>query len=168
MRLVAAVLLVVLVTLPALAAKDFEATESDFACLLNWDKVNNVRIFNAKPRLLRKAKRVLESGRPNRKYPVGTIMQLIPGEAMVKRKKSFNPDGNGWEFFQLGTSASGTTIVSRGADAINFLGLECKACHAAAVKFDFVCEKTHGCIVLPLTDAGIDALQRADPRCPPQ
>lgn len=168
MRRVAAGLLVVLLALPALAAKDFEATERDFECLLNWDKVNNVRIFNAKPRLLRKAKRVLESGRPNRKYPVGTIIQLIPQEAMAKRKKSFNPDGNGWEFFQLGVSAAGTTIVSRGADAINFIDLPCKNCHAKAATFDFVCEKGHGCNPIPLTDELIDTLQRADPRCPPQ
>jgi hypothetical protein len=162
------VLLALLVATPALAARDFEATEADFECLLNWDKVNNVRIFNKKPKLLKKAKRVLESGKPNRKYPIGTIMQLIPGEAMVKRRKSFNPNGNGWEFFQLGVSPAGTTIVSRGADAINFLDFPCKDCHAAAKKFDFVCEKTHGCIQLPLTDEGIDAIQRNDPRCPPQ
>jgi hypothetical protein len=163
-----AIVVLVLLAAPALAARDFAATEADFECLLNWEKVNNVRIFNKKPKLLKKAKRVLESGKPNRKYPVGTIMQLIPQEAMVKRRKSFNPDGNGWEFFQLGVSAAGTTIVSRGADAINFLDFPCKDCHAAAKKFDFVCEKTHGCIQLPLTDEGIDAIQRSDPRCPPQ
>lgn len=111
---------------------------------------------------------MLETGRPNRKYPVGTIIQLIPGEAMVKRKKRFNPDGNGWEFFQLGVSAAGTTIISRGPDAINFLDFPCKECHAAAAKFDFVCEKTHGCITLPLNDDDIDRAQRADPRCPPE
>jgi hypothetical protein len=166
MRCLTLVLLALLLAAPAFALRDFEATEADFGCVLNWDKVNNVRIFNAKPKLLKKAKRVLERGKPHRKYPIGTIIQLIPTEAMVKRKKSFNPDGNGWEFFRLGLSPQGTTIISRGADAINFVDLPCKACHAKAEKFDFVCEKTHGCDPIPVTDALVDALQRSDPRCP--
>src|SRR5262245_11439629 len=32
-------------------------------------------------------------------YPPGSVIQLIPGEAMVKRDKGFNPATHDWEFF---------------------------------------------------------------------
>ena len=42
------------------------------------------------------------------KYPVGTIIQLVPQEAMVKRRAGFNPKTKDWEFFFLTTDATGT------------------------------------------------------------
>jgi len=33
-------------------------------------------------------------------YPAGTVIQLIPTEAMVKRDKGFNPITHDWEFFE--------------------------------------------------------------------
>src|SRR5918996_903522 len=41
-------------------------------------------------------------------YPVGTVIQLIPQEAMVKRAPGFDPDSNEWEFFTLEVTAAGT------------------------------------------------------------
>ena len=38
-------------------------------------------------------------------YPVGTILQLVPQEAMVKRRKGFDPATKDWEFFFLTTDA---------------------------------------------------------------
>ena len=32
-------------------------------------------------------------------YPPGSVIQLIPGEAMVKRDKGFNAATHDWEFF---------------------------------------------------------------------
>lgn len=160
--------LVVLACCAGLAgARDFEATEADFRCLLEGAQVRNMRVFHRKPKQLKKAVRTLEKAKPGRRVPVGTIVQLVPFEAMVKRAKRWGPETNGWEFFQLRPSATGTTIVSRGADAVNFLGGSCVTCHQAARRFDFVCEKTHGCVVLPLDDSDIAELQASDPRCRP-
>ena len=99
-------------------------------------------------------------------YPVGTVIQLVPQEAMVKRYKGYSPGTNDWEMFSLKVSAQGTKIVTAGKkNVVNQFGLNCAACHAAAgSRFDFVCGKTHGCAPLPLTDAIIAAVQRGDPR----
>jgi hypothetical protein len=99
-------------------------------------------------------------------YPVGTIIQLVPTEAMVKRYKGYSAATHDWEMFSLKVSAQGTTISAAGTkNVVNQFGLNCAACHSAAAgRFDFVCGKTHGCAPLPLTDAIIAAVQRADPR----
>lgn len=101
----------------------------------------------------------------DRVYPVGTVIQLIPTEAMVKRHKGYSPATGDWEFFSLQVSAQGTLIASSGAKVKNFFGGDCSSCHvAAASHFDFVCEKSHGCAPLGVTDAFIANVQRGDPR----
>jgi hypothetical protein len=98
-------------------------------------------------------------------YPVGTVIQLIPTEAMVKRRKGYSPATRDWEFFSLRASPQGTTIVQSGAKVKNFLGLDCASCHRAAQpRFDFVCGKTHGCAPLGVSDQLIAGLQSGDPR----
>jgi hypothetical protein len=100
-------------------------------------------------------------------YPVGTVIQLIPGEAMVKHVEGFSPETNDWEFFTLDATPAGTTILSQGgAEVLNrFSGSSCADCHAAAEpQFDFVCENTHGCAPLPVGDDVISAIQQGDPR----
>ena len=61
-------------------------------------------------------------------YPVGTVVQLIPTEAMVKRAPGFDPASNDWEFFTLDVSPEGTTIVDRGGSDIvsPFSGAPCE------------------------------------------
>ncbi|MDP9336131.1 MAG: hypothetical protein M3Q30_22865 [Actinomycetota bacterium] len=100
------------------------------------------------------------------RYPVGTIIQLVPQEAMVKRAPGFSPATNDWEFFSFDTSATGTRILSRGgAKVLNRFGGSCASCHAAAgSKFDFVCGNDHGCAPLPVGADVITALQKSDPR----
>ena len=99
-------------------------------------------------------------------YPVGTILQLVPQEAMVKRRKGFDKATKDWEFFFLTTDATGTKIVTRGSDdVVNRFGGNCAACHSAATdQFDFVCEKDHGCAPLPIGDDLIHGIQETDPR----
>ncbi|HMG44036.1 MAG TPA: hypothetical protein VK611_22075 [Acidimicrobiales bacterium] len=99
-------------------------------------------------------------------YPVGTIIQLIPQEAMVKRAAGFDPDSNDWEFFSLTVTPEGTEIVTRGgAEVINQFGGSCADCHnLAEPEFDFVCEKDHGCEPLPIGDDVIMSVQESDPR----
>jgi hypothetical protein len=100
------------------------------------------------------------------RYPVGTILQLVPQEAMVKRAPGFSPSTNDWEFFSLDVSAKGTRILSRGgAEVLNRFGGSCASCHeAAASRFDFVCGTDHGCAPLPIGPDVFAALQKSDPR----
>jgi hypothetical protein len=99
-------------------------------------------------------------------YPAGSVIQLIPGEAMVKRDRGSNPTTHDWEFFQLGVSKDGTEIQKRGfAEVANPLG-SCFGCHVQArPQWDLVCELDHGCAPISVTRAMIGALQRTDPRC---
>ena len=100
-------------------------------------------------------------------YPTGSVIQLVPGEAMVKRDKGFNPVTHDWEFFELDISKDGTQIRKRGfAEVVNRFGGNCFGCHIQArPQWDFVCESDHGCAPIPLTRAMSGALQRTDPRC---
>jgi hypothetical protein len=102
-------------------------------------------------------------------YPVGTVLQLVPQEAMVKHRPGWNRATDDWEFFSLDVSKSGTKILTRGVqNVVNRFGGNCAACHSAAKsKFDFVCEHDHGCAPLPVGDAVFRAIQLADPRPAP-
>lgn len=99
-------------------------------------------------------------------YPVGTLIQLVPQEAMVKRRAGFDAGSDDWEFFNLDVSPTGTKITTRGGSAvINRFGGSCSSCHSAAEpRFDFICEHTHGCDPLPIGDDVIRSIQQADPR----
>lgn len=146
-------------------AQDFVAQADDFECLKDWERVRNIRLTNKLGRL-EEALAVARDPRPGVRYPVGTIIQLFPGEAMVKRGDGFDPANNDWEYFELTTSADGTEIRKRGRDdVINMFGGQCFGCHEAARDFDFICENDHGCVELPVTGAQIAVLQDADPRC---
>jgi hypothetical protein len=100
-------------------------------------------------------------------YPAGSVVQLVPTEAMVKREAGFNPATGDWEFFELDVSATGTRIGKRGfAEVNNRFGKNCFGCHAPARDpWDFVCETTHGCEPIPIDHQMTGALQRSDPRC---
>jgi hypothetical protein len=100
-------------------------------------------------------------------YPPGSLLQLIPGEAMAKHDKGFNAETHDWEFFELDVSKDGTKIRKRGfADVVNRFGGNCFGCHSAArPQWDLVCETDHGCAPLAVTHAMTRALQRTDPRC---
>ena len=102
-------------------------------------------------------------------YPVGSVVQLVPTEAMVKREAGFNPATGDWEFFELSVNESGTKIGKRGfAEVNNRFGKNCFTCHAPAREhWDFVCESDHGCEAIPIDHKMTGALQRSDPRCGP-
>jgi len=148
------------------SADDVVVTEKSFGCLLDLPKVRNTRIQNSDPAKLKEAIQIFHDSVPNREYPTGTILQLIPTEAMVKHERAAFPNSNGWEFFALKVSADGTTILDRGDKVLNTsLKKPCLDCHSPAAKFDFVCEKGHGCAPIPVTDQQIAAMQAADQRC---
>jgi hypothetical protein len=145
-------------------AQDLDMKPSDFRNLQTMTKVRGFFVDNRLGHR-KAALRIARSGKGG-VYPVGTILQLVPQEAMVKRRKGFNPATRDWEFFFLTTNAQGTTIVTRGTTTVvNRFGGHCASCHLAAqAKFDMVCEHDHGCAPLPVGDDVIAAIQRADPR----
>ncbi len=102
-------------------------------------------------------------------YPVGSVVQLVPTEAMVKREAGFSPATGDWEFFELSVNDSGTKIGKRGfAEVNNRFGKNCFTCHVPAREpWDFVCETDHGCEPIPIDHKMTGALQRSDPRCGP-
>jgi hypothetical protein len=144
--------------------EDLVMQPSDFTNLHDMTKVRGFYLDNRLDHL-RQSLAVANSPTGGT-YPVGTILQLVPQEAMVKRRKGFDPATSDWEFFFLTTSAQGTTIVRRGTDdVVNRFGGNCASCHAAAQgRFDMVCEHDHGCAPLPVGDDVFHAIQEADPR----
>jgi len=100
-------------------------------------------------------------------YPAGSVVQLVPTEAMVKREAGFSPATGDWEFFELSVNEQGSKIGKRGfAEVNNRFGKNCFACHVPAREpWDFVCESDHGCEAIPIDHRMTGALQRSDPRC---
>ena len=150
---------------PVITGEDLDMRAEDFTCIKTWDMVRHFRISN-KLGHLDEALEVANDLEGGGAYPVGTVIQLIPQEAMVKRAPGFDADSNDWEFFALDVSADGTEITTRGgAEVINQFGGSCADCHSLArEEFDFVCEKDHGCEPLPIGDDVIHSVQESDPR----
>ena len=98
-------------------------SEQTFGCILDWPKVRNTRIQHVDPEKLKEAMRILRDSVPDKDYPVGTILQLVPFEAMVKHPREKFPKSNGWEFFALEVLEGGTTIRDRGDDNVVNLSL---------------------------------------------
>lgn len=148
---------------PAAEGKVIDATS--FRCITSLTAVRQFYVDNLHGDLA--ATLAVANSKTGGAYPPGTVIQLIPGEAMVKREKGFNPATRDWEFFELDVSKEGTEIRKRGfADVVNRFGGNCFACHIAArPEWDLVCESDHGCKPIPITRVMIGALQRTDPRC---
>ena len=144
--------------------EDLDMKPTDFRNLSTMTKVRGFFVDNQLGHL-EEALRVANSPTGG-VYPVGTIIQLVPQEAMVKRRKGWSPKTNDWEFFFLSTSAAGTEIMTRGQEeTVNRFGGNCADCHSLAdARFDSVCEQDHGCEPLPIGRDVIEAVQNADPR----
>lgn len=152
---------------PVTEPQDFVAQAGDFECLTSWPRVRTLRITNRIGKV-DEALALAQNPEPGRQFPIGTIIQIFPGEAMVKRGPDFDPENNNWEYFELDVTADGATIAKRGRDdIINQFGGQCFGCHEAARTFDFMCERDRGCVELPISSDTIIALQDLDPRCAP-
>jgi hypothetical protein len=145
------------------SAEDAELAAADFPNINTMTPVGHHFVTNVRGHL-DEALAVARSDIGGR-YPVGTIIQLVPQEAMVKRA-GFSPSTKDWEFFSLDVSPTGTKILSRGgAEVLNRFGGSCSGCHSGAQPaFDFVCGQDHGCAPLPIGPDITTALQKADPR----
>jgi hypothetical protein len=100
-------------------------------------------------------------------YPVGSLVSLVPSEAMIKHQPGWNPATNDWEFFELAVSEQGSEITVRGTtEVINQFGGNCFGCHVQArPEWDLICGSDHGCAPLPIDRETIANIQNSDPRC---
>jgi hypothetical protein len=157
----------------AAVLQDREPTADDFDCIhgTDWTLVGISRYKN----ILGHTDEMLAVARSadGGVFPPGTIVQLVPTEASVKRAAGYSPDSHDWEFFNVNASSTGTTLGAHGGDAgvLNAFGLSCLNCHAkASPQWDLICGNDvdggndHGCDPLPLPGSTLEAL--GDPRCP--
>ncbi len=159
--------LVMLAGQAAAAAKPVEVSETSFQCMTKMTKVRGFYIDN----LLGNKRKTLAAANAKKGgvYPPGSVVQLVPGEVMVKGQPGSSPVTKDWEFFELDVSPEGSKIRKRGyADVVNRFGGNCFACHVQAKpEWDMICEQSHGCQPIPLNHAMFTALQKSDPRCVP-
>ncbi len=154
-------------SVPAAAAPvtPVTANENSFRCIRQMTPVRHFYIDNL---LGNKEGTLAAANAPKGAiYPVGSVVQLVPTEVMVKREAGFSPATGDWEFFELEVSSSGSKIHKRGfAEVNNRFGKNCFACHVLAREpWDFICESGHGCETIPIDHAMTGALQHSDPRC---
>jgi hypothetical protein len=150
--------------------REFIAEVEDFKCLTDGVRApgKTFFIFHEKRAALRKAVRKTKRGKLGKGYPVGTILQLFPFEAMAKRGGGFNPEGDGWEYFKLSIAQDGTTTIAArgGAEVTGITGGSCQTCHLQlAADHDSVCEFVIGAEGLGFTQEQIEAFQASDARC---
>lgn len=150
----------------AAPAKKVVVTEANFSCIRNLKPVRGYYVGNVLGDVAATVK-AAEASSPS--YPVGSVVQLVPTEAMVKHEAGYNAATNDWEFFELIVDKTSTRInVRGGAEVKNRFGGNCLSCHApAGPKFDMVCETSHGCAPIPITPIMAKAIQNTDPRCEP-
>ena len=152
------------------AGAEPHARPRDFRCLLRGTKPagKSFYVFNRSRVKLRKAVAMSETGEiPPEGYPVGTILQVLPFEAMIKRRPGFNPEGDDWEFVRLEPTPRGRTeILADGkGEVANALG-SCQSCHQLlAHDHDLVCGFVIGAAGLGLTEEQLSEIQADDPRC---
>ena len=148
-----------------------EVSQDDFVCLTEMTPVRGFFVDNLLGDL--DATLAVANSTDGGIYPVGSVVQLVPTEVMVKRESGFNQITKDWEFFELDVSEKGSTIKVRGAfEVVNKFGGNCFACHVKAKpQWDMICEQEHGCdpITLPngkiLSQEMIKHVQKTDPRC---
>ena len=151
----------------AYAANTVDVNDASFRCMRQMAQVRHFYVDNLLGNVMDTVK--VANDPKGAVYPAGSVVQLVPTEAMVKREAGFSPATGDWEFFELEVSEQGTRIGKRGfADVNNRFVKNCFSCHAPArEKFDFVCESDHGCEAIPIDHKMTGALQRSDPRCGP-
>ena len=152
---------------PAAASAAITIDEESFSCIREMTPVRHFYVDN----LLGDIEGTLAAANSpeGAVYPIGSVVQLVPTEVMVKREPGTFMATGDWEFFELEVNESGSTIAKRGfVDVVNRFGGNCFACHAPAKeKWDFICESGHGCEPIPINHKMTGALQRSDPRCGP-
>ena len=142
-----------------------EVSSDTFNCIRDMTKVRGFYVDNLKGDL--EGTLAVANSETGGIYPPGSVVQLVPGEVMIKHEEGYSPATKGWEFFELDVSEEGSEIRKRGfVDVVNRFGGNCFGCHIQAKpQWDMICEDTHGCETIPITKEVIDLIQRTDPRC---
>jgi hypothetical protein len=144
--------------------KKVEVTDASFRCIREMKKVRGLHLDNLFGDI--DSTLAVANSTTGGVYPPGSVVQIVPGEAMVKREKGFNAATKDWEFFVLDASKEGTKIKKRGAEDGVGLGGNCLSCHAQAKpEWDMICETGHGCMPIQITKDMQACLQKTDPRC---
>jgi hypothetical protein len=157
--------LLVTALLSANGLADDAITAERFGCIRDMTPVRGFFVANLQGAL--EATLAVANAPEGKRYPEGTVIQLVPTEVMVKREAGFSPATNDWEFIELDVSEEGSTIRARGfANVVNRFGGNCFGCHVKAEpQWDLICEQDHGCDPIPLTPVMLKAIQKTDPRC---
>jgi len=153
-----------LLVLTALAADPPAATAETFTCLQDWPAVGNTR-FASLTGEVDTALAIARGEQPG-PFPVGTVVQLMPAEAMVKLAPGTSPATDDWEYLKLKVKKRGTTIVERGGAEVKNLAGTCHGCHTTDAQWDHVCATGHGCEPFPpfILKAALKSVEK-DPRC---
>ena len=151
--------------LKAAADAAIQVDESTFDCITDMTPVRGFFVDNLLGDL--PAALAVANSESGGVWPVGSMVQLVPTEVMIKQPEGTSPATNDWEFFELNVSAEGSEIVTRGfTDVINRFGGNCLDCHIKAEpQWDMICEQGHGCDPLPLSREMLVGIQQGDPRC---
>ncbi|OFE12787.1 hypothetical protein PHACT_06245 [Pseudohongiella acticola] len=151
--------------LMAQSSQPIEVTADTFDCLTEMTAVRGFFVDNLLGDL--DATVAAANAAEGAPYPVGSVVQLVPTEVMLKQPEGTSPATNDWEFFELNVSPEGSEIAVRGfTDVVNRFGGNCLDCHIKAEpQWDMVCETGHGCDPLPLSREMLTGIQQADPRC---
>lgn len=128
--------------------EDAFVTDDAFKCLKSLTKVGNTYYDNVNGHL--EETLAVARNPQGGAFPVGTIVSLQPGEAMVKRAAGFSPGTYDWEFFKIKVVDGKSVITERGTTEMKNIAGSCVGCHEPAAKqFDLVCATGHGCKPLP-------------------
>ena len=98
------------------STEDIDMTAADFPNINTLTKVHNHFVGNLLGHL--DAALAVAHSPTGGVYPVGTLIQLVPQEAMVKRRAGWNAGSHDWEFFSLDVSPAGTKILTRGSSPV--------------------------------------------------
>ena len=96
-------------TSTTVSTEDIDMTAADFPNINTLTKVHNHFVGNLLGHL--DAALAVANSPTGGIYPVGTLIQLVPQEAMVKRRAGWNAGSHDWEFFSLDVSPTGTKIL---------------------------------------------------------
>lgn len=141
----------------------FSMTAEDFRCITDYEAVRGFFIGNELGRLDEAIAAAEADFAVD--VPPGTVIQLIPQEAMVKGLPGSSPETDDWEFFILNPTADGTVITDRGFTDISNVAGTCWGCHVGASDRDGVCEQTGLCADAALPRNIVDTLVASDARC---
>jgi hypothetical protein len=142
---------------------DWRPEPEAFRCLTEWTPVRGFYLTNLLGRLDEAiAAAEAEFATP---VPPGTVIQLIPQEAMVKLVPGASPETDDWEYLLLQVERGVTEVIQRGGAEVSNIAGSCFGCHVGASGRDQVCEQTGLCAAAALERNLVDLFVGQDPRC---